>query len=679
MMRRLFILAFGAAFFAAPVRAQSIESLAGQWLLNTADDASYADPELDDSRWTPVTMPSNLTRSGVKPGEAVWLRHRFQLTPTEVNLVLQLGPVYDTDQTYINGELIGQTGTPGMRSTPYARPRIYPIPSRILKSGENVIAIRLVGSFKGQIGITNLPVRIAPASVAEWTLWSGELKSLTYAAIYLVSGVFFALLHFRIGGRKEYIWYGALAGLFFLQQFTRSEYRFLIADQFFLFKMIEQICYVMLPTAFFFFFAHFFHLDLKTAFKFDRFHFKHVEKIYPGINALAAVGVIVSAHPVIWDRIITSWFYINIPFFAYYLYVALKHAFGEWQKDAMIFAAGLALMVLATAQYYASERGLIGGPSDFAFGVLIFNLFLSMALIFRLINLQLEVQERQDRLNEVHEMRDRVFGYLNTFIKKPADALAAKALALVQPDLPVSERGSLLSESHREIDALQANLDDILELSRLEVIPEPEYLEEVNFNDFITAVVPQGAITSHIKVHPDIVLKTSLELVNSMVIRLIDFPGFKLFKQIDLIITSDLRNNVHFRFLLVHPDFRQTRKLYELITSLNPERGTLWVKWAIIREIIRILDGDMKVNILNRKFLRIDITLRAELPAALAEKSTAAAPLAVSYISPVAEALPIAGTAAAVPRLSTKMTVSDLSKYLRAQISSIHLPWKKKV
>ncbi|MBI3395147.1 MAG: HAMP domain-containing histidine kinase [Spirochaetia bacterium] len=670
-------------FYASPASAQEFsENLSGTWHMTLNDDPANADPDLEETKtgsgWSAIEMPSNLARFGAVNDAPVWVRHRFQFSAAEKNVALSLGPVYDTDQTYLNGELIGQTGTPGTRSTAYARPRIYPVPARLLKQGENVIAIRIIGQFRSQIGVTNNPIKIIGVQTAVWDLWKGELRNLAYAAIYFSASIFFLILHFRIGGMKEYLMYAALALTFAVQQFARNEYRFVLGDVFFFFKLVEQLCYVALPTAFYFFFFRFFRLDPADALPNPKLKpiVKAASRIYLGINALAALAILAapvasSTPAVIWDRIITYWFAVNIPFFVLYMYVAASRAFVKWERDALILTAGLALMVIATLQYYAVERGLIKGPAAFGGGVLLFNLTASMALIYRLIHLQLEVQERQDRLNEVNELRDRVFSYLSAFIKKPADSIAAKCLALIQPDLPASEGTSLFLEAQREIDTTQANLDDILELSRLEVIPQPEYIEEVNFNDFISAVIPQGGITCHIKVNPDIVLKSSLELVNSVVIRLIDFSGFKIFKHIDLIITSDLKHNVHFRFLLVHDDFRQTRKLYELLTSLNPDKGTLWVKWAIIREIIRILSGDMKINILNRKFLRIDITLQAELPLEAAERSHAGRPIEVTYAHPegepgeLVEAVAFAGAGAPPVKLSAKMSVGDFIAYVK--------------
>jgi hypothetical protein len=136
----------------------------------------------------------------------------------------------------------------------------------------------------------------------------------------------------------------------------------------------------------------------------------------------------------------------------------------------------------------------------------------------------------------------------------------------------------------------------------------------VNVSDFLSAVLPTSGVTCTVKVHPGLMLESSLELVHSAVIRMVDFPGFTSFRHIDLIVTSDLEENLHFRFLLQHDDRKTMRRMQRILTGKLPDLEGLWIQWGIIEEIIRILDGTMDVRILNRKFLCIDVRLEAYLP-----------------------------------------------------------------
>lgn len=637
------------------LEAQSRDVLAGEWRVSSADRPENADPELDDGRWKSVRIPSNVSEEA-QEGGVIWLRKRFAIGRSENNLALVLGAVYDRDRVYLNGELIGERMAAGHG---YGRPRIYPLPAHILRQGDNVLAIRIEGDFRNFIGINYGPVAIEPIPAAEELIWNQSLRNLIFASVYFATGAFFAMLFVRVGGMKDYLYYSLFVISFALQQLMRNELRFQIADWFLFFKMMEQILYIAVATAFFFFFVAFFQLKLPRLAAIG----------YPLLNLAVAVSLVAVRNPVWMDTIMTYWFLTNLPPFALYVYVSLTRAMQK-QSEALVMASSIIFMMLVTTHYYARERGLINwGGNLFDTGVLLFIFAISFILIFRLIRLHLNVERRRNQLDSVNHLRDRIFRYIDSILRPPASNLIALTIALQSEETTDRDRKELVGRLEGDLGVLNAEMDDILELSRLEVIEEPESFENVNFNDFITAVIPQGAITSYINVDPDIEIKTSLELVNSMVIRLIDFPGFREFKHIDLIITSDLANNIHFRFLLFHNDFRQTRKLHDLITSLNPERGSLWVKWAIVREIIRILSGSMSISIINRKFLRIDIKLQAEK--LLRARRAHSAEIRVVPVSatpaPEIGALPEASAEAVPPRLSGNMSVGDLFAYIGAR------------
>ncbi|MBL8019083.1 MAG: 7TM-DISM domain-containing protein [Leptospirales bacterium] len=644
----------------SPALAQKATSLAGEWRITTNDRIENADTEINDSAWPIVELPSNVSPAA-KGESVVWLRKRFNVARSESNLALVLGAVYDRDRVFLNGELIGEKMS---EKYGYGRPRVYVLPANILRQGDNVLAIRLESSFDGFMGITTGPVSVDTIQQGEAIIWNRALESLIYCAIYISTGLFFIVLFIRVGSMKDYIYYSIFTICFALQQFMRNELRFQIADWFYVFKVMEQVLYVGVATAFFFFFLAFFKL------KPHRLFF-----LYPIVNALVALTLPFLGSPVRMDMVMTTWFPVNLIIFGWYLYIAFRRAMSR-ETDAMILLGAMLFMMLITVHYFLRERGFIHfGGNLFDTGVLFFIFAVSFILIFRLIRLHLDVERRRTRLDSVNTLRDRVFRYIDSILRPPAQALVALTIAVRNSGTAERDRKELLGRLEGDLDNLTAEMDDILELSRLEVIQEPESFENVNFNDFITAVIPQGAITSYINVDPGIEIKTSLELVNSMVIRLIDFPGFKDFKHIDLIITSDLSGNIHFRFMLFHNDFKQTRKLHELITSLNPEKGSLWAKWAIVREIIRILQGSMTISIINRKFLRIDITLKAERPTESTRSNTDEIRIIpVGSFQVQTEGMPSVHAAAMpahtddTPRLSGKMSVGDFVKFVQYKL-----------
>jgi sialate O-acetylesterase len=99
-----------------------------------------------------------------------WYRTRVNLTAEQAANAknFTFGPVDDFDQAYINGVPVGSTGFETAEW--YAKIRNYPIPTGVLKAGENVIAIRVYdtggpGGILGELQNTKLGESSLPA---EW-------------------------------------------------------------------------------------------------------------------------------------------------------------------------------------------------------------------------------------------------------------------------------------------------------------------------------------------------------------------------------------------------------------------------------------------------------------------------------------------------------------------------------
>ena len=101
--------------------------------------AVWANPELDDASWSTIRVPSLWEDAGY-PGldGIVWLRLAFTLSAEEAkqSARLSLGPIDDNDITWVNGVEVGRTSG-------YATPREYVVPTSALRSGRNVITVRV--------------------------------------------------------------------------------------------------------------------------------------------------------------------------------------------------------------------------------------------------------------------------------------------------------------------------------------------------------------------------------------------------------------------------------------------------------------------------------------------------------------------------------------------------------
>jgi sialate O-acetylesterase len=102
--------------------------------------ALWADPELDDSTWDALSVPSRWEEAGFDGMDSIaWYRTSFELTPAEARagLRLGLGNIDDSDISWVNGHEVGRT------TLAWNRARVYEVPPAFLRPGGNVVAVRV--------------------------------------------------------------------------------------------------------------------------------------------------------------------------------------------------------------------------------------------------------------------------------------------------------------------------------------------------------------------------------------------------------------------------------------------------------------------------------------------------------------------------------------------------------
>ena len=124
------------------------EALSRNWLKNAeASDTGLscsAGPwfteATDTSQWQSMSLPAFFRDAGLLDFSGViWFKKTFTLqdAPRQEDASLWLGTLVDSDRTYINGVLVGETGY-------QYPPRKYTVPAGLLRQGENEITVRVV-------------------------------------------------------------------------------------------------------------------------------------------------------------------------------------------------------------------------------------------------------------------------------------------------------------------------------------------------------------------------------------------------------------------------------------------------------------------------------------------------------------------------------------------------------
>lgn len=164
-------------------------NLKGYWKFSIGDDMNWASTSYNDDNWEEIKVPDYWENQGFYGYNGyAWYRKHFSF-PSDFHssiVYLELGAIDDIDQTYLNGKLVGTTGSfPPHYQTAYYAYRNYPIPIEDFnKDGDNVISVRVFdaqlggGIDKGNIGLYYIPNELVAEVNLEgkWKFKTGNKK-----------------------------------------------------------------------------------------------------------------------------------------------------------------------------------------------------------------------------------------------------------------------------------------------------------------------------------------------------------------------------------------------------------------------------------------------------------------------------------------------------------------------
>ncbi|MCX6150735.1 MAG: beta galactosidase jelly roll domain-containing protein [Ignavibacteriales bacterium] len=142
--------------------------LEGMWKFKTGDENEWKGANYNDKEWSQIFVPANWESQGYENYDGfAWYRKKITLPENLKNkkLVLMLGKIDDLDEVFINGKMIGSTGRMQVQENKisvdqeYQKFRGYYIPENLLKTGDNIIAVRVYdgwidgGIYEGPIGL----------------------------------------------------------------------------------------------------------------------------------------------------------------------------------------------------------------------------------------------------------------------------------------------------------------------------------------------------------------------------------------------------------------------------------------------------------------------------------------------------------------------------------------------
>jgi len=142
---------------------KTVLNLTGYWKFKLGDNLSYAKADYNDNEWDKIYVPDNWEDRGYYGYDGyAWYRKTFDFPygANYGNLYLFFSTIDDVDEVYLNGQLIGGTGSfPPEYISRWNESRKYYLPKEWLKEKGNVLAVRVYDS-QGEGGIKSGSVKI---------------------------------------------------------------------------------------------------------------------------------------------------------------------------------------------------------------------------------------------------------------------------------------------------------------------------------------------------------------------------------------------------------------------------------------------------------------------------------------------------------------------------------------
>jgi signal transduction histidine kinase/HPt (histidine-containing phosphotransfer) domain-containing protein len=466
-------------------------SLGGSWRYAVGDDPGWAARDLDDRGWEERRVPSGWGRRHGAEEPFAWFRRTVELddelraSAAAGMLGLTIGKVDSAYDVYAGGRHLGGVGgLPPRGRVEYDRHRTYRVPPEAVDAGGRlVVAVRAWNSpvtNAHEPALVEGPFEVGPIDALARRALLSELPELVLAALFLVTGIYHVQLHRRRPELREYLWFGVLAMGAATYTFLRTQWKYLLVDDFTALKEAEHSLLFLMAPLYISFLWPFLSLRVPAALR-----------AYQAANLAFAAASVLS--PGLWLnlRLLTVWEYAALVFTPYALWAVFRSAV-RGHPEGRTIAAGVFLLSACYLNDTAVDLGWYsaGRVIPFGFAAFVFSMALSLANRFTRVYGEVDVlrrdlerlvgertfelsrandalQARTRELADASEAKSRFLANVSHEIRTPMNGIVGMARLLQETSLGRDQReyADIIVSSAR---ALLRIIDDILDSSKIE-------------------------------------------------------------------------------------------------------------------------------------------------------------------------------------------------------------------
>ena len=269
-----------------------------------------------------------------------------------LRLGLAIGKVDSAYELFAGGERLGGVGAlPPERRIDYDRHAIYFVPtSAVDRTGRLVIALR---AWKSDATSPSAPApvegtfRLGPVDELTHDSLMGELPALVFSVLFAVAGLYHLQLFRRQPHLREYLWFGLVAVGAGVYTLLRSQWKYVVSDDFVRLKEIEHALLYVVAILFVQFLWPFLSRPISTPLR-----------VFQGLNAVGGIAVLVSPGLALNLRLLPVW-EAGALFLAGAMLWEVGRAAWRGHPEARTVGVGLVILTACYVHDIALERGWI--------------------------------------------------------------------------------------------------------------------------------------------------------------------------------------------------------------------------------------------------------------------------------------------------------------------------------